>query len=116
MTEPGLPLAGLRVLDISSFIAAPAAAVVLGDWGADVIKIEGPDGDANRRIMHDSSNYPKGEVNYPWQMDSRNKRSLVLDSSSRRRGPRRPPHRHLRRAGLQLPPPVRDKLKLAMTT
>ena len=40
MTESGLPLAGLRVLDISSFIAAPAAAVVLGDWGADVIKIE----------------------------------------------------------------------------
>ena len=79
MTEPGLPLAGLRVLDISSFIAAPAAAVVLGDWGADVIKVEGPDGDPNRRIMHDSSNYPKGEVNYPWHMDSRNKRSLVLD-------------------------------------
>ena len=59
MTETALPLAGLRVLDISSFIAAPAAAVVLGDWGADVIKVEGPDGDPNRRIMHDSSNYPK---------------------------------------------------------
>ena len=79
MTEPGLPMAGLRVLDISSFIAAPAAAVVLGDWGADVIKVEGPDGDPNRRIMHDSSNYPKGAVNYPWHMDSRNKRSIVLD-------------------------------------
>src|SRR5215207_11460223 len=79
MTETDLPLAGLRVLDISSFIAAPAAAVVLGDWGADVIKVEGPDGDPNRRIMHDSSNYPKGAVNYPWHMDSRNKRSIVLD-------------------------------------
>src|SRR5215217_5867792 len=79
MTELGLPMAGLRVLDISSFIAAPAAAVVLGDWGADVIKVEGPDGDPNRRIMHDSSNYPKGAVNYPWHMDSRNKRSIVLD-------------------------------------
>jgi len=79
MTESALPLAGLSVLDISSFIAAPAAAVVLGDWGADVIKIEGPDGDPNRRIMTDSANYPKGSVNYPWQMDSRNKRSLVLD-------------------------------------
>ena len=79
MTEAPLPLAGLRVLDISSFIAAPAAAVVLGDWGADVIKVEGPDGDPNRRIMHDSSNYPKGEVNYPWHMDSRNKRSIALD-------------------------------------
>jgi crotonobetainyl-CoA:carnitine CoA-transferase CaiB-like acyl-CoA transferase len=79
MTESPLPLAGLRVLDISSFIAAPAAATVLGDWGADVIKIEGPDGDPNRTIMNDSANYPKGTVNYPWQMDSRNKRSLVLD-------------------------------------
>jgi len=79
MTESALPLAGLRVLDISSFIAAPAAAVVLGDWGADVIKVEGPDGDPNRTIMNDSSNYPKAGVNYPWQMDSRNKRSLVLD-------------------------------------
>ncbi|HSI01310.1 MAG TPA: CoA transferase, partial [Reyranella sp.] len=79
MVESALPLAGLRVLDISSFIAAPAAAVTLGDWGADVIKVEGPDGDPNRSIMHDSSNYPKAEVNYPWQMDSRNKRSIVLD-------------------------------------
>jgi formyl-CoA transferase len=79
MADSSLPLAGLRVLDISSFIAAPAAAVVLGDWGANVIKIESPDGDPNRTIMKDSGNYPKAEVNYPWQMDSRNKRSLVLD-------------------------------------
>jgi len=79
MTESSLPLAGLRVLDISSFIAAPAAAVVLGDWGADVIKIEGPAGDPNRTMMTDSPNYPTATVNYPWEMDSRNKRSLVLD-------------------------------------
>lgn len=79
MADSSLPLAGLRVLDISSFIAAPAAAVVLGDWGADVIKIESPDGDANRTIMKDSGNYPKAGINYPWLMDSRNKRSLVLD-------------------------------------
>jgi len=113
MTESSLPLAGLRVLDISSFIAAPAAAVVLGDWGADVIKVEGPEGDPNRRIMHDSSNYPKGDVNYPWQMDSRNKRSIVLDLKQPEG-----------RAALDrliavsdvlicnFPPPVRDKLRL----
>jgi formyl-CoA transferase len=80
--------AGIARLDISSFIAAPAAAVVLGDWGADVIKVEGPDGDPNRSIMHDSSNYPKAEVNYPWQMDSRNKRSIVLDLKKPERAPR----------------------------
>lgn len=113
MTETGLPLAGLRVLDISSFIAAPAAAVVLGDWGADVIKIEGPDGDANRTIMRDSANYPKAEVDYPWQMDSRNKRSLVLDL--KQPAARAALDRLLAVSDIVIcnfPPPVRDKLKL----
>jgi len=113
MTESTLPLAGLRVLDISSFIAAPAAAVVLGDWGADVIKIEGPDGDPNRRIMTDSANYPKGAVNYPWQMDSRNKRSLVLDL--KKPEARAALDRVIVTADIVIcnfPPPVRDKLRL----
>jgi formyl-CoA transferase len=114
MTETGLPLAGLRVLDISSFIAAPAAATVLGDWGADVIKIEGPDGDPNRTIMHTSANYPKGEVNYPWHMDSRNKRSLVLDLKNPEA---RPALDRLIAASdiliCNFPPPVREKLRLA---
>src|SRR5215470_12854799 len=113
MTEPGLPLAGMRVLDISSFIAAPAAAVVLGDWGADVIKVEGPDGDPNRRIMHDSSNYPKGAVNYPWHMDSRNKRSIVLDL--KKPEARTALDKLIATSDVLIcnfPPPVRDKLKL----
>ena len=114
MSDNSLPLAGLRVLDISSFIAAPAAATVLGDWGAEVIKIEGPDGDPNRRIMHDSSNYPKSAVNYPWQMDSRNKRSLVLDLKQAEA--RTVLDRLLVNTDILIcnfPPPVRDKLKLA---
>jgi crotonobetainyl-CoA:carnitine CoA-transferase CaiB-like acyl-CoA transferase len=114
MIDSALPLAGLRVLDISSFIAAPAAAVVLGDWGADVIKVEGPDGDPNRRIMHDSSNYPKSEVNYPWQMDSRNKRSIVLDL--KKPEARAALDRLVEKSDILIcnfPPPVRDKLKLA---
>ena len=114
MTETALPLAGLRVLDISSFIAAPAAATVLGDWGADVIKIEGPDGDPNRAIMHSSANYPKGEVNYPWHMDSRNKRSLVLDLKN---PAARPALDRLIAVSdiliCNFPPPVREKLRLA---
>ena len=113
MVESALPLAGLRVLDISSFIAAPAAAVVLGDWGADVIKVEGPEGDPNRRIMHDSSNYPKSEINYPWEMDSRNKRSIVLDL--KKPEARAALDRLIEKADILIcnfPPPVRDKLKL----
>jgi len=74
-----LPLAGIRVLDISTYIAAPAAAVVLGDYGADVIKVEQPgEGDPNRTTITIAS-YPKSQVNYPWLMDSRNKRSIALD-------------------------------------
>ena len=113
MVESALPLAGLRVLDISSFIAAPAAAVVLGDWGADVIKVEGPEGDPNRRIMHDSSNYPKSEINYPWEMDSRNKRSIVLDL--KKPEARSALDRLIEKSDILIcnfPPPVRDKLKL----
>ena len=113
MTESGLPLAGVRVLDISTFIAAPAAAVVLGDWGADVIKIEGPDGDANRTIMKDSANYPKATVNYPWLMDSRNKRSLVLDL--KKPEARAALDRLIAKSDVLIcnfPPPVREKLRL----
>jgi formyl-CoA transferase len=115
MVDSAAPLAGLRVLDISSFIAAPAAAVVLGDWGADVIKVEGPEGDPNRRIMQDSANYPKSETaNYPWQMDSRNKRSLVLDL--KKPEARAALDRLIEKADILIcnfPPPVRDKLRLA---
>jgi formyl-CoA transferase len=113
MVESALPLTGLRVLDISSFIAAPAAAVVLGDFGADVIKIEGPDGDPNRRIMHDSSNYPKSGTNYPWEMDSRNKRSIVLDLKKPQA--RAALDRLIEASDVLIcnfPPPVRDKLRL----
>jgi crotonobetainyl-CoA:carnitine CoA-transferase CaiB-like acyl-CoA transferase len=114
MPESALPLAGLKVLDVSSFIAAPAAAVVLGDWGADVIKIEGPDGDPNRRIMTDSANYPTAEVNYPWEMDSRNKRSIVLDL--KKPEARAALDRLLKWADIMIvnfPPLVREKLKLS---
>ena len=78
MANP-LPLDGLRVLDVSSFIAAPATAVVLGDYGADVIKVEPPgEGDPHRGNIHLTS-FPKSEVNYPWHLDARNKRSIALD-------------------------------------
>lgn len=75
-----LPLRGLRILDVASFIAAPVAATVLGDYGADVIKVEPViDGDPNRLISVLSPGYPKCSVNYPWHLDSRGKRSLAID-------------------------------------
>ena len=78
-TAPPLPLAGLRVLDVASFIAAPVAATVMADYGADVIKVEPPStGDPNRG-MRSLSSYPPSPVNYPWEMDSRGKRSIAID-------------------------------------
>jgi len=75
-----LPLAGLKVLDVASWIAAPAAAVVLGDWGADVIKIEPPgDGDPHRHNGASLTSVPRSPVNYLWHLDARNKRSVALD-------------------------------------
>ncbi len=73
------PLTGLRVLDVSTYIAGPAAAMALGDWGADVIKVEAPGmGDPHRQGWK-SANYPRAEVNYTWQLEGRNKRSIALD-------------------------------------
>jgi crotonobetainyl-CoA:carnitine CoA-transferase CaiB-like acyl-CoA transferase len=78
MSDP-LPLEGLLVLDVATWIAAPAAATVLGDYGAQVIKIEQPgEGDAHRGHTP-SPGLPPTDVNYRWHLDSRNKRSLALD-------------------------------------
>ncbi len=69
---------GLKVIDCASFIAAPAAATILSDFGADVIKIEPPEGDAYRELYR-FPGLPASERNYPWELDSRNKRSVALD-------------------------------------
>jgi len=76
-----LPLAGVRVLDVASFIAGPAAATVMADYGADVIKVEPPDGDPLRR-MGDGAGMPKCGVDYSWALDNRNKRAISLDLKS----------------------------------
>ena len=70
---------GLKVIDCGSFIAAPAAATILSDFGADVVKVEPPGaGDPYRQLPSLPGN-PVSEHNYGWMLDSRNKRSLALD-------------------------------------
>src|SRR6201994_38871 len=78
--EKGI-FAGLKVPDCASFIAAPAAATVLSDFGADVIKIEPPGAGDPYRNLPNLPGYPRSPHNYAWQMESRNKRSLALDLS-----------------------------------
>src|ERR1700716_4235607 len=78
--EAGI-LEALKVLDCASFIAAPAAATVLSDFGADVIKIEPPvTGDPYRNVPN-LPGYPHSPHNFAWMLESRNKRSLALDLS-----------------------------------
>ena len=70
---------GLKVLDFASFIAGPAAATVLSDFGAEVVKVEPPGvGDPHRYLYRTPPN-PALKENYTWQLTNRNKRSLALD-------------------------------------
>jgi crotonobetainyl-CoA:carnitine CoA-transferase CaiB-like acyl-CoA transferase len=72
--------AGLRVIDAATVIAGPAAAMMLADFGADVIKIETPGAGDMLRILSNIPTTPPGAPsNYLWQMDGRNKRGLSLN-------------------------------------
>src|ERR1700758_4167392 len=69
---------GLKVVDFASFIAGPSAAVILSDFGADVIKVESPSGDL-WRIGHKIPPQPEAKDAYPWHLANRNKRGITLD-------------------------------------
>ena len=70
-----LPLAGVRVIEFCHMIAGPTVGLVLGDLGADVIKIEpAPDGDKTRQIVGGGSGF--------FTIMNRNKRSVMLDLKS----------------------------------
>jgi len=72
---------GLKVVDLASFIAGPSAAVILSDFGADVIKIEPPSGDL-WRTAHKIPPQPHAEDAYPWHLANRNKRGMTLNLKS----------------------------------
>lgn len=74
MTETPQALAGLRVLDLSSLYAGPWIATQLGDHGADVLKVEHPNGDEARRW-----GASKDDIPLWWKVISRNKRIVSLD-------------------------------------
>jgi len=78
MTEQSL-FSDLLVIDCASFIAGPAAGTILSDFGATVIKIEPPGcGDGYRKLRY-LPGVPTSDIDYPWRLTNRNKRSLALD-------------------------------------
>ncbi len=72
---------GLKVVDLASFIAGPSAAVILSDYGADVIKVEPPMGDP-WRMAYKIPPQPRAHDNYTWHLNNRNKRGLAVDLKS----------------------------------
>src|SRR5712672_1506957 len=104
---------GLKVVDLASFIAGPGAATVLGDFGADVIKVEPPGTGDPWRSVYKIPPQPSSKDNYAWHLDNRNKRGVAVDLKS--------PHsreileRLVKWADvlvINFPPPVRKRLKL----
>jgi crotonobetainyl-CoA:carnitine CoA-transferase CaiB-like acyl-CoA transferase len=73
-SEPSGPLTGIRVLDVSTVYAAPITAMMLGDYGAEVIKVEHPRGDPARTHGHSKDGHGLW-----WKVISRNKRAVTLN-------------------------------------
>ena len=72
------PLHGFRVVELAMWVAGPSAAGTLADWGADVIKIEPPQGDPQRHVFGALGIAAQTGVP-PFEIDNRGKRSVVLD-------------------------------------
>ena len=72
-------LSGIRVIDCGTYIAGPASATVMSDFGAEVFKIERPQGGDLFRLFPHLPGTPKSELNYCWILTGRNKKSVALD-------------------------------------
>jgi crotonobetainyl-CoA:carnitine CoA-transferase CaiB-like acyl-CoA transferase len=73
------PLRGVKVMEVAAWAAGPMAGGILADWGADVIKIEPPDGDPYRALNIQPGRRPEGMINHNFFVANRNKRSVVID-------------------------------------
>jgi crotonobetainyl-CoA:carnitine CoA-transferase CaiB-like acyl-CoA transferase len=72
-------LSGLRVVEMASFIFAPAAATMMSDFGAEVIKIEPPVVGDPYRYLYRLPPLPVADMNYCWLLEARNKKSVAID-------------------------------------
>ena len=78
MGQSDSPLAGLHVVEVANWAAVPCAAALLGELGAEVIKIEPPTGDGMRGLMQPAAGDDSG-IDHPFQFSNRGKRSVALD-------------------------------------
>ena len=73
------PMEGVRVVDLTTFLAAPTAARVLGEWGADIIKVEAPNGDPGRTQGAVFGMTYEDDENLGFDMSNMNKRFVTLN-------------------------------------
>jgi formyl-CoA transferase len=104
---------GLKVVDMASWIAGPEATTILGEFGADVIKVEPPGHGDGYRMLHKIPPHPQADTDYAWNATNRNKRGLALNLKSKRAG------EVVKRLAewadvfvTNFPPPVRQRLKV----
>lgn len=69
-------LQGLKVVEMATWVAGPGCAGVMADWGAEVIKVEGPAGDATRQFQPDTAESPGNPI---FSMENRGKKGVLLD-------------------------------------
>lgn len=103
----------LLVIDCASFIAGPAAATILADFGARVIKIEQPETGDGYRLLKYLPTMPSCDNNYPWNLTNRSKESLALDL--KQTASREVLDKLIAKADVFItnyPLPVRDRLRL----
>jgi crotonobetainyl-CoA:carnitine CoA-transferase CaiB-like acyl-CoA transferase len=74
---PG-PLEGIKVVEMGFWVAGPSATAILSDWGADVVKIEPPEGDPFRGLFASAAGLAI-PINPPFEHDNRGKRSVALN-------------------------------------
>jgi crotonobetainyl-CoA:carnitine CoA-transferase CaiB-like acyl-CoA transferase len=74
-------LEGVKVVEMGVWVAGPSAAAILADWGADVVKIEPPNGDPFRGLFANALGAAV-PINPPFEIDNRGKRSVCLDLTS----------------------------------
>lgn len=113
MSDDAPVLEGIKVLDFGSFVAGPAAATVMADFGADVIKLEPPGIGDIYRYLQMVPQLPDCDLNYCWLLDGRNKRSLALDL--KKPGARAPFERLVGECDVfltNLPPEVQERLQI----
>jgi crotonobetainyl-CoA:carnitine CoA-transferase CaiB-like acyl-CoA transferase len=79
MSQSDNIFSGLKVIDLASYIAGPAATTILSDFGATVVKVEPPGTGDPYRFFYATPPNPVCDRNYAWQLTNRNKRSIAID-------------------------------------